>query len=672
MPVIPSTFTMQFEPTTIEHLGLRLYSSLPPVVGELVSNAWDADATEVKISIPVGTIEKHAEVKVEDNGNGMTPTEVQAAYLFIGRDRRAATRSDRSERLKRNVTGRKGLGKLSAFGIADKLAVRTVSQHFATSIVLDLEDMKSCASGTQYKPAIIKKECGQTSAPNGTTITIRNLRRQRPIDERYVKEELARRFRFLGEDFRVFVNGNEVLPSDTRQRSDCRISWDVADLKSTDVVDEHHGWKVTGWMGLVAKSSQINRGIDIFARGKAAELDTMFNVQSTHVQFARAYVVGEINAEFLDSDEDRISTARNSVNWASEAGQRLQDWGQIALKDVFDRWLIAQHKEKRDQIVTTSNFDEWLKTRTSREQKIANRLIKVIVDDPDIDPESAAPLLDVIKANVEFQAFQELVDEIEESGSNARVLLKLFRDWRVIEAREHLKLSDGRLEAMEKLAGFIESGALEVQQMQPLFEKHSWLIDPSWGSVSGQDTYSSLLRKQFPEDVKTDVESRRLDLLGVRLSSEINIVELKRPERKLHLEDLGQIERYVDWARGNLLSSGEDSPKYARGLLIVGELSSKAELQQKLRRLAGDDIRVETYGDLLHRARKVYGEVQERLKSIAPEYTSEARRRRGLEQQSSVDLEVSPTKKASANIGKKIPDGSKAPAKQVAKPRKKK
>ena len=45
---LPPKFTMEFELTTIEHLGVKLYSFLPPVIGELVSNAWDADAEKWK------------------------------------------------------------------------------------------------------------------------------------------------------------------------------------------------------------------------------------------------------------------------------------------------------------------------------------------------------------------------------------------------------------------------------------------------------------------------------------------------------------------------------------------------------------------------------------------------------------------------------------------------
>ena len=619
---------MEFEPATIEHLGLKLYSSLPPVVGELVSNAWDADAGQVDITIPTGAIDQTSEIVVHDNGDGMEPSEVQTKYLYIGRNRRDAEKSDVSPSRGRRVTGRKGLGKLSAFGIADEVQVRTVRDAFAVTICLNYPEMKIWPKGKPYEPKIVPESSGATSDPPGTTVTVRFLRRTKPINAEFIRRELARRFRFIGPDFRVLINKTPIKASDRRRREDCRAAWDVSQLKPGTTVDKESGWSVSGWIGIVEKSSQIDRGVDIFAREKAVELDTMFNLKTTHAQFARAYVVGEVHAEFLDADEDRIATARNSVNWQTDAGQKLQEWGEAALKDVFDRWLKLQREEKEEKIVKTARFDEWLATRTSREQRVARRLLHIIVADPNIEPESAGPLLEIIKSNVEFQAFQDLVDEIEDSGTTVQTLLKLFRDWRVIEAREHLKLSDGRLEAMEKLSRFIEEGALEVKEMQPLFENNPWLIDPTWGAVSGQETYSALLRKQFSEPQNIPAKNRRLDLLGIRVSNEINVVELKRPEKKLSRDDLEQIEDYVDWARGNLLGTGPDAPRYARGLLIVGTLNEKKEVQEKATRLAGDDIRVETYRDLHQRARRVYGEVQDRLKNLAPEYSKQARRAR--------------------------------------------
>lgn len=51
-------FQLKFSPATIKHLGLSMYSTLPPVLSELITNSYDADATEVKISISQNTREK--------------------------------------------------------------------------------------------------------------------------------------------------------------------------------------------------------------------------------------------------------------------------------------------------------------------------------------------------------------------------------------------------------------------------------------------------------------------------------------------------------------------------------------------------------------------------------------------------------------------------------------
>ena len=44
-----TTFEMRFDPRTIEHLGVKMYSTLPPALAELISNAYDADASEVTL-----------------------------------------------------------------------------------------------------------------------------------------------------------------------------------------------------------------------------------------------------------------------------------------------------------------------------------------------------------------------------------------------------------------------------------------------------------------------------------------------------------------------------------------------------------------------------------------------------------------------------------------------
>lgn len=627
MPKLPQ-FTMQFEPMTIEHLGLNLYGTLPPVIGELVSNAWDADAEVVEVTLPEGSIDPDSEIIVRDYGSGMNEQTIADAYLMIGRNRRKKTGKDISELKGRPVMGRKGIGKLAPFGIATEMQVRTIQNGNAICIRLNRDAMLACEAGQAYHPTVIPELTGPTQDASGTEIRIRNMLRRRAITSEQIRRELARRFSIFGDDFVVKVNGIQITPLDRRLREDARKSWDVSELPHGDIVDPEHGWKVTGWVGLMKSSSSADRGIDVFARGKSAELNTFFGEPSTHAQFARAYIVGEIHAEFLDREHDHIGTGRNIVKWDEEAGQKLQTWGKETLRWVFKQWLAMQETEKREMVVKDTGFDAWLETRTAHEQRVARRLLNTIVKDESIDPESARPFLEVIKSNVEFTAFQELVDEIESSGANVATLIRLFADWRVIEAREHLRLSDGRLEVMEKLTKFVREGALEVQEMQPLFEEHGWLVDPSWGTVSGQNRYTELLRKYCAEPRATDPKDRRIDILGYTMGGILHVVEIKRPEKKLTWEDLDQIERYVLWARANLMSEGEGGFKYVMGRLIVGRLSTDRAIQDKMKTLKGIDIRTETYDDILHEAEVVYGEVERRLKNIAPEYSRAGRRAR--------------------------------------------
>ena len=625
------TFTMTFDPLTIEHLGLRLYSTLPPVVSELVSNAHDAESSKAEVVLPEGSITDTSEVIVRDYGHGMTPAEIQAEYLPIGRNRRGTDgKAIRSKNGKVVVTGRKGLGKLSGLGVATELEVRSVKDGDAVCLRINYDEITTwplTKPGQPYEPTVIPARTGKTTDPNGVEVTLRKLHRKTPIDKDEIRRGLARRLSMVGESFQVYINGEPIRPEDRCRKSECPegFAWDVSEAPGGS--DLGSGLQVTGWIGFLEKSSQSDRGVDIFANRKAVELGSFFNDPSTHVQYARAYVVGQIHADFLDGEKDLASTARSSVVWESDAGSALQNWGRKTLRWAFEKWAQLRRKEKEEKVVKAAGFDKWLETRRPAEQKVAQKMLKLLVDDEKIEPDSTKPLLEIIKSSVETVAFRELVEEIESGGSvSAAMLLRLFDDWRVIEAREHLNLADGRRAAIEQLDGYIKSGALEVQQMQPLFEQNPWLFDPTWSEAAGQTTYTKWLREKCPEPKDYEDVDRRIDILGIRAGGGVTVVELKRPETTLLWKYLDQIERYVLWMRDQA-GTGSDAPRYVSGLLLVGKLSTYGDVKARMERLHGADIRVETYGNLRDRAFEYYGSAERLLDRIAPEYVKRRKKK---------------------------------------------
>ena len=619
------TFTMPFDPKTINHLGLRLYSSLPPVISELVSNAFDAESSKVTIILPTGQIGDGSEVVIRDWGHGMNAKELQDEYLPIGRNRRGPE-SDvvMSKNGMRRVLGRKGLGKLSAFGVAREMEIRSVQRGNAICVKINYDSMLLWAAdhplADPYQPKLVNARSGKTRDNDGVEIRLRFLRRKTPIDADDLRRGLARRLYVIGRNFEVSVNGVPVRPSDRVQRSECAegYSWDVTELPTGGTVAD--GCSVSGWLGFTPTSSQIGRGVNVIAHGKAVELGSFFNYPTTHAQYARAYFVGEIHAGFLDDAEDFVATARNSVMWESESGLALQTWGQQAIRWSFEKWLELRTKEKSEKVIKAAGFDVWLRGRPMREQKIANKMVKLLVNDPKIETESAIPLLEIVKSSVESVYFHDLVDAISDQETDVGTLLSLFEEWRIIEARSMLKLADGRVEAMDRLRAYIKTGALEVQQIQPLLEENLWLLNPKWTEADGQTTYTDLLRRRCKEPKDYAPEERRIDILGVSAGGGLTIVEIKRPDKTLSRRDLDQVARYVDWARNQFGGEGPHAPKYIDGLLVVGSLSQQGDIQEAMRRLRTADIRVETYGDLHQAAKEYYGHTEKVLKHVAPEY----------------------------------------------------
>ena len=102
----------------LRHLGINLYSNAPAVLTEVVANAWDADASEVRIEL------SKERIVIQDNGSGMNSEDFNARYLKVGYAKRDAE-PELTPKYLRLPMGRKGIGKLSLFSIADTVEVQS-------------------------------------------------------------------------------------------------------------------------------------------------------------------------------------------------------------------------------------------------------------------------------------------------------------------------------------------------------------------------------------------------------------------------------------------------------------------------------------------------------------------------------------------------------------------
>ena len=227
-------YTMRLSLSVLDHLGLNLYSNIPAVLSEVVANAWDADAEEVEIVIDVDS----RTISVADDGIGMTPKDLNDRFLYVGFERRKAGASVTARR--RAVMGRKRIGKLSLFAIADTVQVESVKGGQRADLILRTSDIRAQMGEGEGSYHPTPMDASYINLERGTRITLTDLR-LRPTEGMWsaLRRRLARRFSVIGPEhgFVVSIDGSEISVSDRDYFSNIEYLWSlVTSETSTPVV----------------------------------------------------------------------------------------------------------------------------------------------------------------------------------------------------------------------------------------------------------------------------------------------------------------------------------------------------------------------------------------------------------------------------------------------------
>lgn len=118
------SFEFTVDTHLFRELGEFLVGRESTALVELIKNAYDADATHVKVH-GQSLFTSSGSITVTDNGIGMTPEIFRTSFLRIAS--RHKEQGERvSPRYRRRYTGAKGVGRLSAHKLAERLMLRSV------------------------------------------------------------------------------------------------------------------------------------------------------------------------------------------------------------------------------------------------------------------------------------------------------------------------------------------------------------------------------------------------------------------------------------------------------------------------------------------------------------------------------------------------------------------
>ncbi len=615
---------MRFDPNTIEHLGVKMYSTLPPVIAEIVSNSYDAEAKNVEI-----WLFDHAEnksIKIKDDGHGMLFEEINNQFLRIGRNRRKDTHSEWSKNKKRLVIGKKGIGKLSFFGISNKIQIETTSSGIKNIFILDWSVLKNIEDFDEnYKPEIITLN-ESTTDEDGTILTLYNINRKTSFSPDDIAYSLAKNFQVFNEnDFKVLIyhNSNENLievKNELRYKNLKAIcTWDFPLHLDRNPKEYYCEDVIQGNIVLTEETVPSKmRGVALFSRNKLVNEYEFYDIKATSHGYS--YITGWLNVDFIDLfEEDVISTNRRSLNWETTETRDLRAYLTKAIQGIFNEAKKRKEENKVSKFLeeTGISIEEWINKLPTHEKKLATKIVNSIIGSEGIETQKASELVKFVQDSFQFQSFKDIAQEIHdvENLSTERILT-LFKEWEIIEAREMYKLSLGRIQTIKTFEKLITENAKEVEQIHPFFEKFPWILDPRINMFRHEVQYAKILKENYPETT-LDEKNRRIDFLCTSVSNHRFILEIKRPKHHITLKDIEQAKDYRSFIE-NHLESNINSPNKVIAYVVGGKIDfedrrTKDEIETMQ---TADKVYVKTFNQLLTDALNYHKEFIDRYEKL--------------------------------------------------------
>lgn len=622
---------LRFLGALIEQLGAQMYPSATATVAELISNAWDADAANVWVTIPFGEAwTEDDEIVVEDDGHGMTRPESAQRYLEVGRKRRIF-HGERTESGARYVHGRKGIGKLAAFGTARILDLVSLRQdERPVAFRLDYDGIRQLPAGAEYE-VLRPDDDAPPSDPDGrplahgTRIRLTGLRLKRAITEERFMWSMSRRFAVDQAQMKTFINGVRLerfdmdvqirFPRDGVPAEDI----EVEDGWASEYLDEEKQHKVRWWIGFTEKplKAEYLRGISVTAKGKMLQRPFMFErSQGTAGQLGQEYIVGEVEADWLDAgtdiEDDLILANRDQLQLEDDRVEDFLDWGRRRL-----RWALAKRNDirvtKAYEAIEEPDIVDLIQEFTPTEQRHLTDMAKAASAIGEPTPAEIHDFMLEIINGYKDKAVRELMERIRvEEQPFQEQFWGLVREFSLIDARRTYTLIQARLGTIERLDEAVKGGALEVPTLHELLKEYPWLVDPRWSLLGDEINLEELDPTYAPE---LDEEGNRLDFLfGLRPSEpapfdQALVVEIKRGrkadgiEHRVSVGEVDKFHTYVLGVDGHYKRRSSDHPRVT-GLMIAENYTEQALAKRRsIETITDPQMRFKTWGQVVEEAK---------------------------------------------------------------------
>jgi len=366
-------YTFEISLSVLNHLGRHLYRSFATVLGEAISNSWDADAKNVWIYIN----RKKDGLLVKDDGTGMTADDFQNKFLKIGYSKRKDGTTSPGKG--RPFIGRKGIGKLALLSCADRITViskvegedyvgGTIDNSRLDKAIIDDLTPRQYSLG-EYD---IRKFGEHTRGhKSGTIIYFASIKEGIRNSFAFLSKIIALYFRFslIDRSFKVFLDGEQITHKHLKDlAAKTQFLWKIGhyDDPYVDAVeatfskskadhetkplrlDRAHGFIASVRLPrhLKIMTTEERLGIDLFVNGRLRERDILKHIPTARL--VENYLYGQIHFDALDDATDRFTSSREGIVADDPKYTKFLEHFKKAILEIvedWDKWRIERRQE---------------------------------------------------------------------------------------------------------------------------------------------------------------------------------------------------------------------------------------------------------------------------------------------------------------------------------------
>jgi hypothetical protein len=392
----PEKYQFAISLSVLNHLGRNLYRNFVTVLGEAISNSWDADAENVWIDIDrdAGTF------IIGDDGRGMTADDFQNRFLKIGYSKRkeGGSRSPSG----RPFIGAKGIGKLALLSCARRISVftRVSADDDFTGGTIDNSGLDAAITNDLVPEdyPLEPLDFGliddmYTDDHVGTLIVFEGASEILKNSDEHIRKVLALSFAFslIDPKFTIHVNDEPLGVADLLSLAESsQFLWSINAFESeytkslTNLLEPIQELKtklpVKGFIASVTlprhlkiRGTEERATVDLFVNGRLRERNIIRHTPTQRI--VESYIYGQLHVDTLDREgADPFTSSREGIVEDDSIFQALLDYvRRELLPKIIDDWDRLRLKHGRE-----GDDDN---TRKTRKQRKAASLIEAAEDE---------------------------------------------------------------------------------------------------------------------------------------------------------------------------------------------------------------------------------------------------------------------------------------------------